>query len=80
MGAFYDVGVFVLVLSWAVWIAAALLLHLLLPWRARLPSALSEMLTYGKLKNFGAGRASATPAKTPSPHKLILVLLLEYFP
>lgn len=80
MEAFYDVGASVLMVSWVLWIVAAFLLHLLLPWSSRLPSLLYEMLTYGKLKSFGAGRALAIPAKTPSPIKLILVSCLDHFP
>ena len=68
MATFYGVGACLLVLSWTAWIAAGLLLHLLLPWRRCLPPAFSEMLTYGKLKNGGA--VPATSAGSSPPHEL----------
>lgn len=40
-----------LLLSWTVWITAAVIFNLVKPWQSYLPVVLSDMLTYGKLKD-----------------------------
>lgn len=47
----FSGGANLLLLSWAVWIAAAVVLNLVKPWQSYLPAVLSDMLAYGKLKN-----------------------------
>lgn len=60
-----------LLLSWTVWIVAAVILNLAKPWHGYLPVVLSDMLTYGKLKDDPMHRDSSSVSMPISISRLI---------